>query len=134
SWLYSTFICIRLTYLLRLSLTATFGSCIAFRRGLAARLGSVGGLARGCSGTGSRASAQFGRTSGDIGSCSARTVIGLSRNRRSFNGWVGLKALEIRRSLPSGVNSEFPEVIEVTHCFIHRIFKRRIGRRRNYTD
>src|SRR5215475_7134994 len=56
---------------------------------------------------------------------------GLSRNRRSFNGWVGLKTLEISRSLRRVVNSEFPEVVELTHCIIHHIFKRRIGRRRN---
>src|SRR5262249_49871187 len=128
----AAFICTRLTYLLGLSLTAAFGSGIAIRRSLAARLGSVGGLARACSGDGRRASAQFGRTSGDIGRRSARTVIGLSRNRRPFNGWVGLKTLEISRSLRRGVNSEFPEVVELNHCIIHRIFNPPLGRRRNY--
>src|SRR5262249_60212892 len=101
----------------------------ALRRGLAARLGSVGALARACSGNGRRASAQFGLTSGDIGRRSARTVIGLSRNRRSFNGWVGLKTLEISRSLRRVVNSEFPEVVELNPCIIHRIFKRPLGPR-----
>src|SRR5262245_48975382 len=123
------------TYLLRLPffLTATFGSCLAFRRSLAARLGSVGALDRVCSGNGRRASAQFGRTAGAFRRRIARTVIGLSRNRRSFNGWVCLKTLEISRGLRRVVNAEFPELIEVIHCVIHHILKRRIGRRRNNT-
>src|SRR5262245_55762664 len=123
------------TYPLRLPffLTAAFGSCLAFRRSLAARPGSVGALARVCSGNGRRASAQFGRIAGAFRRRIARNVIGLSRNRRSFNGRVCLKTLEKSRSLRRVVNAEFPELIELLHCAINRILKCRIGRRRNYT-